>query len=142
MSTRLSDDQKKAADITLGRLDRAASAVQANYEAWGLSFDDAAGIVHHLDRVADDLEAKAFGPGSMVARQVEIIKKNVQAELHQCRTAKVLHQDADEPYMKSFAVSQGVVQADGDEPYMSAYADDQSSAVQTGKSTTGRPLAP
>lgn len=141
-STRLSADQKKAADITLTRLDKAAAEVEANYQAWGLSLPDAREVVNHLDRIADDLEAHVYGPESMRNRQVEVLKVAVQKELHQARVAKVLHQDADEPYMKSFAVSQGVVQQDGDEPYMAAYADDQSSAVQSGKSTTGRPLAP
>jgi len=34
------------------------------------------------------------------------------------------------------------IQTNADEPYMSAYGDDQSSAVNHGKSTIGRPLAP
>jgi hypothetical protein len=33
-------------------------------------------------------------------------------------------------------------QTDSDEPYMSAYKDDQSSAVNHGQSTSGKPLAP
>jgi len=130
-TNRLSADQKKAADELLGRLDKCASEIQKNHEAWGLSFEAAKGLVNHLDRVADDLEKRIYGPESLQKRQVEILK-----------AAKVIQRDADEGYMDAFVVDQGVVQQDADEPYMAAYSDDQSSAVQTGKSTTGRPLAP
>lgn len=130
-TNRLSNEQRQAADQILGRLDKSAAEIQANYAKWGLSFETARGMVNYLDRVADDFEKSVYGAESLQRRQVMELKK-----------AKVIQQDADEPYMKAFVVDQGVVQQDGDEPYMSAYADDQSSAVQTGKSTTGRPLAP
>ncbi len=130
-TTRLSAQEKQAADNILGRLDKCSSEIQANHAKWGLSFESAKALVNHLDRVADDFEKSVYGEQSLQARQFEVLKQ-----------AKVIQQDSDEPYMKSFVVDQGVVQQDGDEPYMSAYADDQSSAVQNGKTTTGRPLAP
>ncbi len=131
MKNRLSTDQAKAASVILERLDRVASDIQANHEKWGMSIEDARLAVNHLDKVADAFEVSVFGADSFHRRQVEVLK-----------TAKVLVQDKDEPYMSSFVVDHGVVQSDADEPYMSAYSDDQSSAVQEGKSTTGRPLAP
>ncbi len=126
---RLAEEQKKAADHVLGRIDKCAAEIQANYRAWGLDMDTARGLVNHLDRVADHFEASVYGERSLRARQVEVLKQ-----------AKVFQQDADEPYMKQFQVDQGVVQQDADEPYMSAYSDDQSSAVRDGVSTSGRPL--
>lgn len=130
-TNRLSAEQKQAADQILGRIDKCAKEIQANHQAWGLPFESAKALVNHLDKCADDFEKGVYGESSLQSRQVEVLKQ-----------AKVIKQDADEPYMQSFVVDQGIVQQDGDEPYMSAYADDQSSAVQTGKSTTGRPLAP
>jgi hypothetical protein len=126
---RLAEEQKKAADNVLGRLDKCAADIIANHAAWGLDQETAKGLVNHLDRVADNLETSVYGERSLRARQVEVLKK-----------AKVFQQDADEPYMKQFQVDQGVVQQDADEPYMSAYSDDQSSAVREGVSTSGRPL--
>ncbi len=126
---RLAEEQKKAADHVLSRIDKCAAEIQANHKAWGLDKETARGMVNHLDRVADDFEKSVYGEKSLRARQVEVLKQ-----------AKVFQQDADEPYMKAFQVDQGVVQQDADEPYMSAYSDDQSSAVREGVSTSGRPL--
>jgi hypothetical protein len=127
---KLSKEQSKKASEILGRLDKVAEAIQGNHQQWGMSFDVAKRLVNHLDKVADDFEASTFGGDSMGRRQEEVLKK-----------AKVLQCDPDESsYMSSFEVDQGVVQADGDEGYMAAYADDQSSAVLTGKSSTGVPL--
>lgn len=130
-TTRVSAEQSKKASETLGLLDKAASSIQKNFAAWGLSKAAAKDLVNHLDKVADDLEVGVFGPESIAVRQVEVLK-----------SAKVLQKDSDEAYMSAFEVDQGVIQSESDEPYMDAYADDQSSAVRDGKSTTGRPLAP
>lgn len=131
MATKLSAEQKKAADEILGRLDKCAADIEANHQAWGLSFESAKGLVNHLDRIADDLEKGVYGDTSLQKRQIEVLKQ-----------AKVIQRDSDEGYMDTFRNPMQPIQTDGDEPYMSAYADDQSSAVETGKSTTGRPLAP
>jgi hypothetical protein len=131
MASKLSAEQSKQASAILGRLDRIAADIQAGHAAWGMSFDDAKRIVNHLDKIADDVEQSAFGKESMEARQVEILK-----------TAKVIQKDSDESFMDTFNRPTAPIQTDADEPYMSAYADDQSTSVSTGKSTTGRPLAP
>lgn len=131
MSSKLSAEQIKQADITLGRVDKIAAAIQANHAAWGLSFDDAKALVNSFDKLADDLETRVFGAESLQARQIETLK-----------SAKVIQKDSDESYMDTFNKPSAPIQTDADEPYMSAYADDQSSGVNNGKSTTGRPLAP
>lgn len=131
MSTKLSAEQSKQASELLGRLDKLAADIQANHESWGMSLEDAKPLVNGLDKLADDLEQRFFGAASLQRRQVEILKQ-----------AKVIQKDSDESYMDTFNSPMKPHQTDGDEPYMSAYADDQSQAVQTGKSTSGRPLAP
>ena len=123
--------QMQAANQVLARIDTAAGDIQKYAADWGLAPEAALEMVNHLDRQADALEKAVFGGDSFQKRQVKILKE-----------AKVFQQDADEPYMKAFQVDQGVIQRDADEPYMNAYGDDQSSAVQTGKATNGRPLAP
>lgn len=131
MSNKLSADQAKHANTILSRMDRIAAEVQANHATWGMSFDDAKRLVNTLDKVADEMESSFFGKESMERRQVELLK-----------SAKVLQKDSDESYMDTFNKPTAPIQTDADEPYMSAYADDQSTAVNNGKSTTGRPLAP
>lgn len=115
----------KDADAILVRLDKIAAHIQANHETWGMPFDTAKQIVNDLDTVADAIEVTAFGKESFTQRQAEVIQK-----------------DSDESYMSTFNAPMKPHEKDADEPYMNAYADDQSSAVQKGKSTTGRPLAP
>jgi len=131
MSTKLSAEQKKQANELLGRLDTVVKNIQANYAKWGMAKEAAKPLVNHLDKIADELETFAFGKESLQRRQIEMLK-----------AAKVIQQDSDEPYMKTFANPMKPIQTDADEPYMQAYADDQSSAVETGKSETGRALAP
>jgi hypothetical protein len=124
----------ETADPSLARLDKTARLIQANYEAWGMPFEAAKEIVNVLDRTADEIEVASFGEGSFRTRQLEVIK--------QARTAEVIERDADEKYMSTFENPMAPIQVEGDEPYMKAYRDDQSSAVNHGESTTGRPLAP
>lgn len=122
---------KQQADVTLSRLDKLAHAVQTSHEKWGMPFEVAKSIVNALDKTADEIETAAFGENSLRTRQIEVLK-----------TAKVIQQDADEKYMGTFASPTAPHQVDADEPYMKLYSDDQSSAVNDGKSSTGRPLAP
>lgn len=131
MSTKLSADQAKKASEFLERVDKIAQEIQANHASWGMSLDEARPLVNGLDKLADDLESRFFGAASLQRRQIEVLK-----------VAKVIQQDSDESYMKTFNSPMAPHQTDGDEPYMSAYADDQSQAVQVGKSETGRALAP
>jgi hypothetical protein len=122
-------EQSKYASNILGRLDKLAADIQEHHASWGMSMEEAKGVVNHLDSVADDFEKMAFGPGSLENRQREIM-------------AAVLQRDTDEPYIDNFQSPTQPVQTDADEPYMAAYNDDQTSAVERGKATNGRPLAP
>lgn len=121
------------ANKMLERLDKIASDVQNNFKAWGMPFEAAKAIVNAVDATADEIEKLAYGEESFQTRQAELVMP---------KTAKVVQQDSDEKYMKTFANPMAPVQTEGDEKYMRAYSDDQSSAVQSGKSTTGKPLAP
>lgn len=122
---------KSDANKILGRLDKIAGHIQENYAKWGMDFETAKGIVNDLDRTADEIEKAAFGEDSLASRQVELLK-----------AAKVIQQDSDEGYMGTYNAPTAPHQTDSDEPYMGLYKDDQTQGVQTGKSTTGRPLAP
>lgn len=123
--------EKDQANQTLSRLDRLAGHIQTNAQKWGMPFEVAKAIVNDLDKTADEIEVASFGARSFEARQVNVLK-----------SAKVIQQDSDESYMKTFNAPMAPHQTDGDEPYMSQFKDDQSQAVESGKSTTGRPLAP
>ena len=125
------------ANRILGRLDRMASHVQENYEGWGMPFEAARDIVNALDATADEIESVAFGPESLAVRQEEVVVASTRG-----KQAQVIQQDSDEKYMTAFDNPMDPVEVESDEPYMKAYSDDQSSAVRSGKSSTGRPLAP
>jgi len=127
----MSKQAKAKVDSILGRLDKMAGFIQENREKLGMDFSTAKELVNGLDVVADEIEKMAYGPESLSRRQVEVLK-----------TAEVIQRDADESYMDTFKNPMQPIQTNGDEPYMSAYGDDQSSAVNHGKSTSGRPLAP
>ena len=120
------------ADRILARLDRIAATVQDKYASWGMPFEQAKQIVNALDKTADEIEAASFGGESLARRKAEILGK----------TAAVLQREADEPYMDTFKNPMQPRQVDADEKYMSLYKDDQSSAVGSGESSTGRKLAP
>lgn len=113
------------AELILSRLDKMAQTIQENAQKWGMDFKTAKQLVNDLDKTADEVEVAAFGDASFVRRQAEVIEK-----------------DSDEKYMGAFANPMAPVQVEADEKYMGAFKDDQSSAVNHGKSTTGRPLAP
>jgi hypothetical protein len=131
-TNKLSKEQAEKASAALTRLDRVAASIQENHEAWGMSLQAAKSVVNYLDKVADEIEIATFGEESLARRQAHVMAKN----------AKVIQQDKDESYMATFSNPMEPHQTESDEPYMSAYGDDQSSAVASGKSTSGRPLAP
>lgn len=131
MSMKLSSVQTKEANNILSRMDRIAQEIQKNYAVWGMSKSAARELVNQIDKIADSTETAFYGKASLSQRQIEVLK-----------SAKVIQQDSDESYMATFNSPQGVHQQDSDEPYMKAYNDDQSQAVNAGKSSTGRPLAP
>jgi hypothetical protein len=120
------------ADQILARLDRMASTIQENHEKWGMKFATARDLVNEIDKIADELEVAAYGDKSFTVRQAQILGK----------TAEVIQRDTDEGYMETFKNPMAPIQTEANEPYMKAYGDDQSSAVNHGKSETGRPLAP
>ena len=122
---------KKEASEILFRLDEMAKQIQTKFASMGLDKGTAKSIVNDLDKVADLVEVGSFGRESYENRRIEVLKQ-----------AKVLQQESDESYMGTFANPMSPKQTDADEKYMSAFKDDQSSAVSTGKSETGRPLAP
>jgi len=123
--------QEEASKV-LSRLDRIAQVVQDNHEKWGMNFEAARAVVNEIDKVADEVEKLAYGEEHMFKRQVHVL-----------REAKVLQKDTDEGYMNTFDAPMAPIQTDADEnEYMSLFKDDQSQAVETGKSTSGRPLAP
>jgi len=123
----------KDADRVLARLDRIAATVQEKYASWGMPFETAKEIVNAIDKTADEVELAAFGTDSLSRRQAEIIGG---------KTAKVVQRDADEKYMDTFKNPMQPHQVESDEPYMAHYGDDQSSAVGSAQSTSGRKLAP
>lgn len=128
---KLSQEQVNVASTVLGRLDMLAQTVTQRYSSWGMAQEDAKRVVNALDAVADDFERQVFGEESLQARQIEVLKN-----------AKVIEQDSDEAYLRTFNAPSTPIQTDADEPYMQAYRDDQTTAVSLGKSTAGRPLAP
>ncbi|HEY8097820.1 MAG TPA: hypothetical protein VIE65_17315 [Methylobacter sp.] len=81
--------------------------------------------IHDIDSISDRIEITAFGQDAFLKRRAEVI-----------------HQDADEPYMKTFENVQKPLQTDADEPYMHkteksfnskgipTYDDDKSSSVR------------
>lgn len=121
------------ANKILSRLDKAAGAIQSNYDKWGMDFETAKALVHDLDKTADEVEIAAFGKESFTRRQAEVVRR-----------------EPDEPYMETFNVNPSPVQIEADEPYMRLYnlgdplrgREDQSSNMLHGISTTDRPLTP
>lgn len=122
------------ADRLLAGLDRIASVVQSNHKKWGMDFRAAKNLVNAIDKIADDLEVATYGRESLLNRQTQEIGRE--------KLAQVLQRDSDEKYMDTFKNPMSPHQTEANEPYMKAYKDDQSSAVRSGKSSTGRPLAP
>jgi len=97
-----------------------------------MNFEAAKAVVNEIDKVADEVELHAYGSDHMLQRQIHVL-----------RQAKVLQKDSDEGYMDTFNAPTAPIQNDADEnEYMGLFKDDQTIAVETGKSTTGRPLAP
>lgn len=123
--------QEEASKV-LTRLDRIAQVIQENHDKWGMNFEAAKAVVNEIDKVADEVELNAYGADHMLKRQVHVL-----------RQAKVIQEDEGEGYMDTFNAPTAPIQTDADEnEYMSLFKDDQTIAVESGKSTTGRPLAP
>lgn len=93
--------QKRIANLVLSKLDHIAGELQALKDKGGVDPAAADSIISNIDSFADKFEVAAFG------------KENLEK-----RMAKVLQQDSDEPYMKTFENPNKVLQSDADEPYM------------------------
>lgn len=121
----VSASQAKLASQVLETFDKMADYVQANYTKLGMSHADAKRVVNALDRTADKFEVATLGEESFAARQAEVLER-----------------DSEEPYVQTFEAPTRVHQSDKDEPYMGLFNDDQTTAVGTGKSEAGKPIAP
>ena len=93
--------RNKAVDQILSRLDRTASTIEDLKKGKKIDIKAANELIKNIDSFADKLELAAYG------------EKNLQL-----RQAKVLQQDSDEPYMKTYDNPNKVIQSDADEPYM------------------------
>lgn len=119
-------DKKQAAQI-LSTLDQTANAVDDLAKRGKVDPRLAAQLTRNLDTFADRYQAQVFGEENLKAFQE--------------RQAKVIKQDSDEPYMKTFDNPQKPIKVDSDEPYMHkapggynskdipTYDDDKSSSV-------------
>lgn len=136
----------EVAELALTRMDRIASDIENGYKAWGMPEEIAKQMVQALDKTADDIEKSSFGDASFRFRQAEFLfgeQEAVRMFGFRPRKAQVIQRDQDETFMKTFDNPQAPIQTEADEPFMRAYGPpDQSSVVQHGKSTSGRPLAP
>lgn len=92
---------KETANKILSNLDRSAERIEKLASGGHIDPRLASSLVQQLDAFSDRFEVASFGV------------KNLQA-----RQAKVLKQDADESYMKSFENPNKVIEADSDEEYM------------------------
>lgn len=92
---------KQAAGKILLKLESTASEVDTLAKAGKIDPKVASELVKNIDQFSDKFEIAAFGKAAFEARK-----------------AKVLEQDSDEPYMKTFENPQKVIEGDPDEPYM------------------------
>jgi len=96
--------QKQVANRVLSNLEKTANQVDALAKSGNLDPRVASQITHAIDSFSDRFHVAAFGEKSLAD--------------YKARVAKVLEQDSDEPYMKTFDNPNKVIQSDSDEPYM------------------------
>ncbi len=92
---------KEVANRVLTNLDLAAAKIEDLAKDNKIEPHVAAEIIGEIDAFADRFQVAAFGEKAFKSHQ-----------------AKVLKQDADEPYMKTFENPNKVISGDSDEPYM------------------------
>lgn len=92
---------KKVANKVLQTLDDTAKRIEVLKVAGKIDPKIASGLVREIDAYADRFQVAAFGKTSF-----------------QKFVGKVLKQDSDEPYMKTFENPNKVIESDSDEPYM------------------------
>lgn len=93
--------KKQVANAILSKLDSTAETIETLAKEGKIEPKEAAKLIQNLDSFADRFEIAAYGESNLKARQ-----------------AKVIQQDSDEPYMKTFDNINEVLQSDADEPYM------------------------
>lgn len=93
--------KKQIVSVILSKLDATSNAIENLAKEGKIERKAADQLIKNLDSFADKFEVAAFG------------KKNLES-----RMAKVIQQDSDEPYMKTFENVNEVLQSDSDEPYM------------------------
>jgi len=118
--------KKQVANLVLFKLDSTADTIETLAKEGKIEREAAVQLLKNLDSFADRFEIAAFGEKNLKARQ-----------------AKVIQQDNDESYMKTFDNVNEVHRSDADEPYMHKsppsfnskgidnYDQDASSAVST-----------
>lgn len=134
MSKTLFATSSEATHVLAG-IDLLADVIEKDHVALGLEPKQAEELALHLDKTADLLEVACYGADNLAKRKIKLAKDAAD------KVAKVIQKDSDEPYMDTFNAPQKPHQSDADEPYMAHYRDDQTEAVEKGKSTTGQPLA-
>jgi len=96
-------DKKIAAQV-LDTLDATGNEIAALAASGFLSPEVTGELLHNIDSSADRLQLAAFGPEAFAAYKAKI--------------AKVIKQDSDEPYMKTFDNVNAPEKVEADEPYM------------------------
>lgn len=91
----------KAVDKILAKLDRTAGTLENLKKGNKIDVQAADELINNIDSFADKLEIAAYGEKNLRNRQ-----------------AKVIRQDNDEPYMKTYDNPNKIIQSDADEPYM------------------------
>lgn len=92
---------KRLANELLGALDRTANDLTALAKSGKVNPETVKEVIGNIDSFSDKLEITAFG-----------------RQAFENRRAKVIKQDADEPYMKTFENPQEPIITESDEPYM------------------------
>lgn len=95
---------KKIASKVLASLDATGDELTRLAAAGHLDPKVASELIHHIDTSADRIQVAAYGADGL--------------EAYKAKVAKVIKQDSDEPFMKTFENPQAPIKTDADEPYM------------------------
>jgi len=95
---------KKIAAQVLDTLDNTGNVLEGLAKSGHLDPKVASELIHHIDTSADRIQIAAFGEKGF--------------EAYKAKVAKVIKQDSDEPYMKTFDNVNAPEKVEADEPYM------------------------
>lgn len=104
---RISMIKKQTANKVLANLDETANKIDLLVKSGKIDKRVASTLVRDIDAFADRFQVAAFGPDALKRHVAKVSK-----------VSRVLEQDSDEPYMKTFDNPNKVIQSDSDEPYM------------------------